>query len=122
MQTGIDIDNARMEAAKRIICNSQALFRLISLAVLTLCFIAAGFAQNKYDNRPVAKVDVTFGETGDNPQLAEEFRLKARDEVGAIYNSARIRDAIEALYRTKKVETITVAANLNADEIGRAHV
>ena len=114
MNTGININNGGIAVADRILCNSHALFRLISLAALILLFVAVGVAQNKYENRPIGKVDVTFGENDNNASLAEEFRLTARAEVGAIYNPTGIRDAIEALYRTKKVETITVAATLDA--------
>lgn len=115
MQTGIDINKREMTVARqyfRIV--AAGLFRAASLFALILLFLTSAFSQSKYENRPIAKVDISFGENDSNPQLVEEFRLRARDEVGATYSAARIRDAIEALYRTKRIETISVAANLDA--------
>ena len=88
--------------------------RAATLFLLMLLIAASGFSQNKYENRQIAKVDVRLGENDDSPQLAEEFRLTARDEVGPTYSAPRIRDAIDALYRTKRIETVTVGATLDA--------
>jgi outer membrane protein insertion porin family len=89
------------------------MFRVAVFATVLLAFFTPSFAQNKYEKRPIANVDVHFAENDTNTQLLEEFRLTARDEVGPTYSSSRIRDAIDALYATKKIETITVAASLN---------
>lgn len=109
MHTGIKTKR-RGEA----VCILHVFSRAAAVFSLILLFVSVGFSQNKYDNREIVKVDVSLGENDNNPQLVEEFRLTARDEVGTTYSAARIRDAIEALYRTKKVETITVTANLDA--------
>ena len=114
MQTATGIDKPAISAAGRYERFAPALFRAAALCILTLIFITASLAQNKYENRPIATVGVSLGETDKNTQLIEEFRLTARDEVGSTYSAARIRDAIEVLFRTKKIETITVAASLDA--------
>jgi outer membrane protein assembly complex protein YaeT len=93
---------------------ARVLIHAAALVLVILLFVAHGFSQTKYDDRPIGKVEVNFGENDNNAPLLEEFRLTARDEVGATYSAARIRDAINALYGTKRVETITVAANLDA--------
>ena len=90
------------------------LVRALVFCLLIFLFTADGFSQNNFDNRPIAKVEIDFGQNDNNPQLVEEFRIMARDEAGSTYSAARIRDAIAALYGTKRIETITVAANLDA--------
>ncbi len=81
---------------------------------LSLIFMSASLAQNKYEKRPIGNVEVRFGENDSNTPLLEEYRLIAREEVGSAYSAARIRDAIEALYKTKKIGTISVGASLDA--------
>ncbi|MEP6787986.1 MAG: POTRA domain-containing protein [Acidobacteriota bacterium] len=76
--------------------------------------ITVAVAQNKYENHPIAKVDISLSETDPSKQLIEQYRFTAREAVGATYSASRIRDAIDALYRTKQIDTITVAAALDA--------
>lgn len=77
-----------------------------------VCFLSA-FSQNKYEKHRIAKIYVSIGGAESNSPLVEEYRLVAQETVGEIYSSARIREAIEVLYRTKKIDTITVSATLN---------
>ena len=89
-------------------------FKAAVFISLTFIITTATIAQNKYEKHPIINVDVRFAETDTNTQLLEEYRLIAREEVGATYSSARIREAIETLYKSKKIETIVVAASLDA--------
>ena len=94
-------------------------FALIILRALFLCilvgaFTSAGFSQNKYEKQQIAKIDVSVDGAVNNAQAAEPYRLIIRDAVGVTYSTARIRDAIEMLYRTKKIDTVTVAATLDS--------
>lgn len=82
--------------------------------IIAFSSTTASFAQNKYDKRPIGKIDISFGEADGNTQLFEEYKLTAREQVGSTYSAPRIRDAIDALYKTKKIETVTVTASLDA--------
>src|ERR1043166_149772 len=93
---------------------ASALFRAAVFVMLILAFVDSSHAQNKYEKRPIGNVDISFGENDNNTQLLEEFRLTARLEVGTTYSTPRIRDAVAALYATKRIETISVAASLDA--------
>ena len=93
---------------------ASALFRAAVFVMLILAFVDSSHAQNKYEKRPIGNVDISFGENDNNTQLLEEFRLTARSEVGTTYSTPRIRDAVAALYATKRIETISVAASLDA--------
>lgn len=93
---------------------ASALVRFAAVFFALLIFVATALTQEKYEQRPIGNVEINFGETDTNTQLLEEFRLTAREEVGTTYSRSRVRDAIEALYKTKKIETIAVAASLDA--------
>lgn len=88
--------------------------RLVCLLVLIVCGFFSAYSQNKYDKLPVSKIDVVFTGSGTNPQLAEEYRLMVRLAIGGNYSAPRIREAVAALYDTKKVDTVVVTAATNA--------
>lgn len=117
MRTGISIFEQLSEntpLSGRSCRFASILFRQVCVCVLIgLCFFI-GFSQNKYEKRPIAKIGISIGGAESNSPLIEQYRLIVREAVGATYSTPRIRDAIEALYKTKKIDTITVAAALNA--------
>ena len=82
------------------------------LVCLSLAFSCVPvIAQNGYENRDIVDVTVTFEGSDKNISAAEQFRLIARDAVGKTYSSVRIRDAIEQLYVTKRIASISVEAS-----------
>ncbi|HEX3101823.1 MAG TPA: POTRA domain-containing protein, partial [Pyrinomonadaceae bacterium] len=62
----------------------------------------------------IDKIDIAFADSGENEQLAEQYRLTAKDALGPVYSTPRVRDALDALYLSKKIDLITVAASLNS--------
>jgi len=84
--------------------------RVLLLCVMLPAFCLAGFSQSEYENREIANVTVNFEGTDKNDSLNEQFRFIARDTVGKNYSAAKIRDAIEQLYRTKRIASISVEA------------
>ena len=80
----------------------------IGLASLT------GFGQSQFEKKQIAKVDIAFAGSEINDQLAEGYRLIAKDALGPVYSTPRVREAIEALYATKKIDTIVVTASPDA--------
>jgi len=88
--------------------------RTLAVGIFVCIFFLSGFSQNKYEKRRISKVDVSIGGATSNQQLLEQYRIIAREVVGPTYSSPRIRDAILALYETKKVDTVTVVAKLDA--------
>lgn len=89
------------------------LSRSIAAVGLICLFSFFAAAQNKYDKLPIGKIEIDLGGTEKNVQVIEQYRLVARVTLGDSYSSTRIRDAIAALYATKKVDTVTVAAALD---------
>lgn len=91
------------------------MFRFAFLAALVCsCFVPL-FAQNQFEKRRIAKIDIVVTGTAPGSPLIEEYRLIVRDAVGSIYSTPRIRDAIEALYNTRRIDTITVTASIEAN-------
>lgn len=78
-----------------------ALFAILILSVLA-------FAQNGLEGRRISEVTVTFEGADRNLSMNEQFRDVARTAVGATYSAVRVRDAIEQLYATRRVSSVTV--------------
>ena len=87
--------------------------RLAALLCLVLLASVISFSQNQYDKRRIARIDITTGQADANTQLIEQYRRRVRDAVGDTYSAPRIRDAIESLYDTKRIETVSVTAALD---------
>src|SRR5437868_1859690 len=68
------------------------------------------YSQASYENRRIEKIDVSLGGNDTNTSAAEQFRLIARDAVGPKYAAVKVRDALQALYDTKKIASVTVEA------------
>ena len=94
---------------------SRHIQTLVILAVVGLASLNV-FSQNKYEKHRIDKIDIIFAGSDTNDQLAQQYRLTAREELGPIYLTSRVRGAIEALYATKRIDTITVGASLNATD------
>lgn len=81
---------------------------------VTLLCAAPSFAQSRYEQKPITKIDISISGADDDTKSIEEYRSLVRDAVGEVYSSPRIRDAIEVLYNTKKIDTVSVSASLES--------
>jgi outer membrane protein assembly factor BamA len=83
------------------------LFSTFAFCLLPL----AAFSQNKYEGRQIVEpIDVTFEGNDREVSAAEEFRVIARNTLGDSYSTVKIREAIQAIYNTKRVVSVTVEA------------
>ena len=82
------------------------------LAGVFLCSILAtsGLGQNKYEDRVIQRVDITFEGADKDVSAAEQFRLIAGEELGDRYSAVKIRNALEKLYKTDKIVSAKVEA------------
>ena len=90
------------------------LFRGFGICIFVGASVFAGFSQNKYEKRPISRIDISIGASDKNTQLIEQYRLIVREAVGTSYSSPRIRDAIAELYDTKRIDTVVVTADIDA--------
>ncbi|HTH37653.1 MAG TPA: POTRA domain-containing protein [Pyrinomonadaceae bacterium] len=79
-------------------------------------FAVPGWAQSDNENKRISDVLVTFEGDDKNVSAADQFRQVARDAVGETYSSVRVRDAIEQLYGTGRVATVSVETDRGAND------
>ncbi len=81
---------------------------------ILLTLFSTNFAQTKYENRRIENVIIAFEGTDRSTSSAAEFELIARTALGANYSTVKVRDAIDALYRTENIISATVEATETA--------
>lgn len=89
----------------------RSLMAFVSLILLPV-FSAALFAQDVYENRTISDIAIVFEDAGNNVEATEQFRIIARESLGTTYSTVKIRDAIERLYATREVASISVEADV----------
>ncbi len=88
---------------------AAAAARVCLLLGLWLALLVVPFsAQTDLEGKRIAEVVVVFEGDDKNLSVAEQFRNLAREAVGTTYSSVRVRDAIEQLYGTQRIASISV--------------
>lgn len=93
-------------------------FRFLSFCVLVLLFCSPIFAQNKYEDRQISNVEITFAEKGRERSATDQFLAIVRGALGAKYSAVKVRDALQALYDSGRI----VSASVQATESGASAV
>jgi outer membrane protein insertion porin family len=78
-----------------------------------LLFVSSLFAQSKYENRQISKIEVTFTETGRERSATDQFLAIVRSALGEKYSAVQVRDALQALYDSGRVVSASVEATEN---------
>ena len=102
----------KREKGTNIFCPPFYILRLA--AVICFCcllFVLSGFAQNKFENRQISGIDIAFEGADRDLASAEQFRVVARNALGATYSTVKVRDALAALYSTERIVSASVVAN-----------
>lgn len=83
-----------------------------------VCFGFSVFAQpaapNRFEDRPIADVTVTFEGRDRDISERDQFQLIARTALGERYSTVGVREALAALYETQRISNITVEATETA--------
>lgn len=90
----------------------------LRLCGLVLLFALMNFGQNKYENRKIGQVSITFEGRDTDVSAADQFRLIAAGALGERYSAVRVREALDALYGSKKI----ITAQVEATPIGEENV
>jgi outer membrane protein assembly factor BamA len=90
-------------------------FRFVLPVFFLLISSLITFAQNQYENRRITRVDIVFEGGDKNTSAADQFRLVAGNALGDIYSRVKIRDALDALYETRRIVSAKVEARLVDD-------
>jgi outer membrane protein assembly factor BamA len=93
--------------------------RFITAAfVAGVLFCASAPAQNGHEGKRISEVVVAFEGDDRNVSISEQFRQLARDAVGPTYSAVKLRDAIDQLYSTRRISSVTVEAfNATPDSV-----
>ncbi len=89
---------------------------LLTHIFILLTFFSTNFAQVKYENRRIQNVIIAFEGTDRSTSSAAEFEVIARNALGTNYSTVKVRDAVDALYRTGNIVSATVEAIENGQE------
>ena len=90
----------------------------VSLCLGGLFLINTVFGQSIYEDRQISGIAVTFEGTDRAVSAAQQLELVARNALGTTYSAVKVRDAIDALYKTKSI----VSAKVEATPVGEAGV
>jgi outer membrane protein insertion porin family len=85
---------------------------VFALFLLIIFLFSTSLAQNPYENKPIARIDITFEGADRDVSAAEQFRSVAGTALGENYSTIRVRDALEKLYETNRIVSASVEANL----------
>jgi len=97
-------------------CNGFRIFPCACFLILILCTVS--FAQNKFENRSIERVTITFEGNDRDLSAAEQFTLIVKNALGNKYSTVRIRDALARLYETKRI----ISAKVEAENFGQDRV
>ncbi|MEZ5306413.1 MAG: POTRA domain-containing protein [Pyrinomonadaceae bacterium] len=84
----------------------------LCLALVAFLFPFVIRAQNPYENKIIRRIDITFEGADRDVSAAEQFRALANSALGEDYSTVRVRDAIERLYETDRIVSVSVQADL----------
>jgi outer membrane protein assembly complex protein YaeT len=84
--------------------------RAVACLFLSLLVSFSVAAQNKFEEQKISDVTISFEGTDKDVSAAEQFRLIAKTAVGDRYSTVKIREAIDAIYSSKKIISARVEA------------
>ncbi|MDQ3179913.1 MAG: BamA/TamA family outer membrane protein [Acidobacteriota bacterium] len=85
--------------------------KILVICALILLLCLAAFPQNKYEDRQISNIEITFEGADRDISAAEQFHLVARNALGETYSAVKMRDALQSLYETEKIVSATAVAS-----------
>lgn len=88
-------------------------FKLCKFPVIfsaILVFSSVSFSQNVFEDRQIAEVSITFEGKDQDDSTKGQLQIIARDALGDRYSAVKVRNAIDALYKTERIANISVEA------------
>ncbi|MCY7375708.1 MAG: BamA/TamA family outer membrane protein [Pyrinomonadaceae bacterium] len=74
------------------------------------CLLLTAQAQSVFEDRRIENVAVVFEGNDRAVSAAQQFELTIRGTLGATYSAVKVRDALDALYKTKRIVSVKVEA------------
>ena len=114
-----------MENVKKIFLTLHSLFSIFHFpfsifrfCVLIVFLAGTVFAQSVYENRRIEAVAVAFEGKDQAVSAAQQFELTIRNTLGEKYSAVKVRDALDELYKSRKI----ISAKVEATAVGDAGV
>ena len=114
MLTVTKTSERRTTTSQQIRLRLRRALRAVFVALVISILFTTALSQNKFEKHTIEKVEVRIAGAENDQGLIDLYRPIVRDAVGSSYAATRVRDAIEALYRTKEINMVTVSASLSA--------
>lgn len=86
-------------------------------AAMVVAFLGSALGQRELQKLPIASVEMVFEGGRSLPEDTEAFREIVQKALGRTYSAARVRDALQTLYNTGKVERASVDAKIENDQV-----
>ena len=91
---------------------------VIPILIFLIILSISAFAQTKFEDRKISRIDIAFEGADNNTSAADQLRLIAGNALGETYSRVRVRDALAALYDTKRIVSARVEAeNVNSNDV-----
>ncbi len=88
----------------RVTCITLLIFAFVVLLIVPVR------AQSEFEHKTISKVDISFGGDEINGVTVEPYRAIINEAIGDTYSATRLRDSIQALHNTGKIEAVIVEA------------
>lgn len=96
------------------------LWRCLRGSMVVCALVAVSFStslsQNKYENRKIRGIDIAFEGADKSASAAEQFRPIVEDTLGDTYSAVKVRDTIDALHKTRRIDSVIVEASENGTD------
>ena len=89
---------------------SSKLFNFFGILLITFFLFTEIFSQNRFEDRAISEVSVTFEGKDSDVTSRDQFQIIAREALGGKYSAVKVRDALDALYTTQRISSIMVEA------------
>ncbi len=93
---------------------SRVIYLMLAVVAFSILQTSPIRAQAKFEHQAIAKVDISLGGDEINDVSTEPFRSIISEAIGNTYSATRLRDSIQALHSTGKIESVIIEAALNA--------
>lgn len=78
-----------------------------------LFFSFSAFSQTNFENRFISEIEIKFEETGRERSSADQFLAIIKNVLGEKYSAVKIREALQALYDSGRIVSVSVEATEN---------
>lgn len=96
----------------------RAVSKIVAPVICCLIFAVTLLGQSEFEKRQVSSVEIVFAENETDLAAGEYFKKVAKDALGDVYSAVKVRNALQALYDTNRIESARVEAATEGSSVG----